>query len=396
MDFSLNATQLEIQQRARTLAQDVIAPRAAQWDESEEYPWDNVRDLADAGFMGMTIPTQYGGPGHGLLEALLVVEEMAKVCGITGRIVVEANMGAIGILMAYGPEELKRRYAPWVLEGDKPAICISEPEAGSDATAMTTRAELDGSDFVLNGTKAWITGGGVSRLNLVFAKMQHEGREAIGAIAVELGTPGFRVGKRAYMMGLRGIPEMELHFENCRVPATQLVAVGFGRLMAGYNAQRVGAGTVALGVAQGAFEQAVHHAGEREQFGRPIGDFQGLRWMLADSRTRLDAARLLLHRAATQLDEKSGFPDRELAAIAKLFASEAAIQISNDALQVYGARGYSRDYPLERMARDARMFTIGGGTAQTLRNLLGQAIMGSKVNMSKAAQPQPATPPSAG
>ncbi len=290
-------------------------------------------------------------------------------------------MGALGILMGHGGEALKRRYAPWVLAGDKPAIAISEPEAGSDATAMRTTAVRDGEAWVLDGGKCWITGGGVSRINLVFARLVDGGQErGIGALLVELDTPGFGVGRRAPMMGLRGIPETELHFRDCRVPAENLVATGFGRLMAGYNAQRVGAGTVALGIAQGAYELALAYARERRQFGRPIGEFQGLRWMLADARIKLDAARLLLHRAATDVDPATGFPLREAAAIAKVAASEAAIEITNMALQVFGARGYSRDFPLERMARDARMFTIGGGTAQTLRNVIGDAVIGQKVS----------------
>jgi hypothetical protein len=380
MSQQLTPQQLELQERARALAREHIAPRAAHWDQTEQYPWENVERLVAAGFMGMTIPTEYGGPGHSLLDALLVVEEMAKVCGVTGRIVVEGNMGAIGILLRHGSEALKRKYAPWVLQGDKPAICISELEAGSDATAMQTHAVKENGHWVLNGSKSWITGGGVSRIHLVFARLSENGEDkGIGALLVEKDAPGYEVGRRALMMGLRGIPETELHFRDCRVPAENLVAVGFGKLMSGYNSQRVGAGTVALGVAQGAYELALDFARERRQFGRAIGEFQGLRWMLADARIKLDAARLLLHRAAREL-HPNGFPDRELAAIAKVFASESAIQITNDALQVYGARGYSRDFPLERMARDARMFTIGGGTAQALRNVIGDAILGAKVS----------------
>jgi len=380
MSQQLTPQQIELQERARALAREHIAPRAAHWDQTEQYPWENVERLVAAGFMGMTIPTEYGGPGHSLLDALLVVEEMAKVCGVTGRIVVEGNMGAIGILLRHGSEALKRKYAPWVLQGDKPAICISELEAGSDATAMQTHAVKENGHWVLNGSKSWITGGGVSRIHLVFARLSENGEDkGIGALLVEKDAPGYEVGRRALMMGLRGIPETELHFRDCRVPAENLVAVGFGKLMSGYNSQRVGAGTVALGVAQGAYELALDFARERRQFGRAIGEFQGLRWMLADARIKLDAARLLLHRAAREL-HPNGFPDRELAAIAKVFASESAIQITNDALQVYGARGYSRDFPLERMARDARMFTIGGGTAQALRNVIGDAILGAKVS----------------
>ena len=379
MDFDLTDSQREIRQKAREIAEGKIASKAAHWDETEEYPWENARILAEAGFMGMNIPEEYGGPERPLIEAVLVVEEMAKVCGITGRIVVDSNMGVVGAVIKYGTEEQKKKYLPMVLQGDKPAIVITEPEAGSAATDMTTRAVLDGDEYILNGKKKWITGAGVSHINLVFARVVHGGDEqGIGALIVELGAEGFRVGARAFMMGLRGIPESEEIFENCRVPRENLVTVGFGRLMAAYNAQRVGAGTVALGLAEGAFAQAVEYAKKRHQFGRPISEFQGLQWILADGRIQLDAARLLLHRAAVQEDPKTGFPDMHLAAIAKTFSAEASIKVANDALQIFGAAGYSRDLPIERMARDVRMFTIGGGTTQAQRNVIASGIFGRK------------------
>ncbi len=379
MDFDITDSQREIRQKAREIAESKIAPRAAHWDETEEYPWENARILADAGFMGMNIPEEFGGPERSLIEAVLVVEEMAKVCGITGRIVVDSNMGVVGAIIKYGTEEQKKKYLPMVLQGDKPAIVITEPEAGSAATDMTTRAVLDGDEYILNGKKKWITGAGVSHINLVFARVVHGGDEqGIGALIVELGAEGFRIGERAFMMGLRGIPESEEIFENCRVPSENLVTVGFGRLMAAYNAQRVGAGTVALGLAEGAFAQAVEYAKKRHQFGRPISEFQGLQWILADARIQLDAARLLLHRAAVQEDPKTGFPDMNLAAIAKTFSAEASIKVTNDALQIFGAAGYSRDLPIERMARDVRMFTIGGGTTQAQRNVIASGIFGRK------------------
>ncbi len=379
MDFDLTDSQREIRQKAREIAESKIAPKAAHWDKTEEYPWENARILADAGFMGMNIPGEFGGPERPLIEAVLVVEEMARVCGITGRIVVDSNMGVVGAIIKYGTEEQKKKYLPMVLAGDKPAIVITEPEAGSAATDMTTRAVLDGGEYILNGKKKWITGAGVSHINLVFARVVHGGDEqGIGALIVELGAEGFRIGERAFMMGLRGIPESEEIFENCRVPGENLVTVGFGRLMAAYNAQRVGAGTVALGLAEGAFAQAVEYAKKREQFGRPISEFQGLQWILADARIQLDAARLLLHRAAVQEDPKTGFPDMNLAAIAKTFSAEASIKVTNDALQIFGAAGYSRDLPIERMARDVRMFTIGGGTTQAQRNVIASGIFGRK------------------
>jgi hypothetical protein len=294
---------------------------------------------------------------------------------VTGRIAVETNMGAISAVMQYGSEAQKQLAARLVLEGDKPAICITEPEAGSAATDMTTRADRRNGYYLINGRKHWITGGGVSKLHLIFARVFDEAGRARGIggfLAVRDDAQGLVIGKREPTMGLRGIPETEIRFENLEVPDEMVLQsagrlCGFADLMNAYNSQRVGAATVALGLAQGAFEAAVAFAKERQQFGRPIGEFQGLQWMLADMAIQLNAARLGVYRAAASADP---FPDPLLAAQAKVFASEMAIKVTNDALQMFGARGYSRDYPMERMARDARMFTIGGGTAQVLRNFL--------------------------
>ncbi len=387
--FDLTPTQKEIQATARALARDKIAPRAAEVDRTEEYPWDNVRALTDAGFMGMTIPTEYGGQGASYLDAVLVIEEMAKVCGVTGRIAVEANMGAIGAVMKYGSEKQKRLGAELVLAGDKPAICITEPGAGSAATQMTTRADKQGDTYVINGRKHWITGGGVSKFHLIFARVFEDGEEQgiAGFIAVRDEAPGLVIGTREPAMGLRGIPETEVLFEDLEVPADMAlipptgIRRGFAGLMNAYNGQRVGAGTVAMGVAQGAYEQALDYSQTREQFGRPICEFQGLQWMLVDMETKLQAARLMLHNAAASAEapDSGGFPDVKLAAQAKILASESAIQVTTDALQVFGAAGYSRNLPLERMARDARMFTIGGGTAQILRTVVATKILDRKL-----------------
>ncbi len=381
----LNAQQRKLRDRAREVAEASIAPRAAEVDRSEEYPWDNVRALTEAGFMGMTIPPEFGGPGLSYMDAVLVVEEMARVCGVTGRIVVEGNMGAIGAIMAYGSEAQKRLAAELVLAGDKPAICITEPEAGSAATEMTTRAERRGDTYVINGRKHWITGGGVSKLHLIFARVFARGVEqGIGGfIAVRGESEGLVVGRREPAMGLRGIPETEMHFEDLELPADRLIepprglARGFAGLMNAYNAQRVGAATVALGIAQGAYELALDYSQRREQFGRPICEFQGLQWMLVDMNIQLEAARALVHKAARGGD--GGFPDIGDAARAKILASESAIRVTNDALQLFGAAGYSRNLPLERMVRDARMFTIGGGTAQILRTVVASRILARKL-----------------
>ncbi len=382
-----------LRERARALAQGKFAARAAEWDRTEQYCWANVTDLLAAGFMGMTIPREFGGGGRSFHDVALVVEEIAKACTLTARVVVEANMGGISAIMEYGSKPQQRLAAGLVLAGDKPAICITEPEAGSAATGMTTRADRRGDRYVLNGRKVWITGGGVSKLHLVFARVfDAQGREeGIGGFmlvrdpAKGLMPAGFSVVRREATMGLRGMPEAELAFEDVDVPEEMALMPpegfrrGFARLMDAYNSQRVGAGTIAMGVAAGALELAVDYAKRRRQFGRPIAEFQGLQWMLADMDTQVAAARALLHQAALSQGKGGKFPDPVLAARAKLFASEAAIKVVNDALQVFGARGYSRDLPLERMARDVRMFTIGGGTAQVLRNTLAAAVLGMKL-----------------
>jgi hypothetical protein len=387
VEFTLTPDQEELRDRARALAQGEIAARAAAVDRSESYPWDNVKALREAGFFGMTIPKAYGGAGRSYFEAVLVIEELAQACGVTGRIAVEANMGAIGAIMAYGGEEQKRLAADLVLAGDKPAICITEPAAGSAATEMTTRADKRGNAYVLNGKKHWITGGGVSKLHLIFARVFDEDgtEQGIGGfIAVRGEVEGLEVGRREPTMGLRGLPETEILLNDLALPPAMLLMPprglkkGFADLMTAYNGQRVGAATVALGLAEGAYRLALDYAKEREQFGRPICEFQGLQWMLADMSTQLAAARALIRQAVAGAGE-SGFPDMLGAAQAKIFAADMAIGVTNDALQIFGAAGYSRARPLERMVRDARMFTIGGGTAQILRTVVASRLLGRRL-----------------
>jgi 3-sulfinopropanoyl-CoA desulfinase len=381
----LTPAQAALQARARELARDVIAPRAAELDRTEAYPWATIEALTAAGFMGMTIPEALGGQGLGVLEAVLVVEELAQACGVTGRIVVEGNLGAVGAIMAYGTDAQQRLAAELVLAGDKPAICITEPEAGSAATAMRTTARPMGDRWRLDGQKTWITGGGVSKLHLIFARVLNQAGDAegIGAfIAVRDEHPGLVIGRRIPAMGLRALPETEILLEGLELPADRRLPLpgppeaGFKALMLAYNAQRVGAATVALGIAQGAFELALAHVQERKQFGRPLADFQGLQWKLADMSIQLEAARLLVHRAARSGSGSAhGFPAMAAAARAKIYAAEMAQKVTNEALQLFGASGYGRELPLERMVRDARMFTIGGGTAEILRNQLARELL---------------------
>ncbi len=373
----------EIRERVKDLADRLLRPAAAEIDRTEEYPLGHARALRELGISGMTMPKAYGGKDASFLGVTIAVEEAAKACGISGRIVVDTNMGAVPAIMAYGTEAQKRRAADLILDADKPAICFSEPGAGSDATNMATKAVRRGNSYVINGTKHWITGAGITRLYLVLAQVYDgESFQGIGSFMIEAGHPGFRVGKRLPAMGLRGIPEGVLHFEDCEVSADALLVPpaglkkGFGQIMQAYNSQRIGAAAVALGIAQGAYEASLAYVDRREQFGRPISEFQGVQWMLADMAITLRASRLLIHDTARN---SNPWPDVTASAQAKVFTAEGAIKVTNDALQLHGAAGYGRDLPLERMARDARMFTIGGGTTQILRNMIAGGILGRRL-----------------
>ncbi|MGG5822786.1 3-sulfinopropanoyl-CoA desulfinase [Falsiroseomonas sp. HW251] len=388
----LTQDQARLLDRARELAQDAAA-QAAETDRSGEYPWPMVRKMTEAGFLGLTIPKEWGGPGGSVLDAVMVIEEFARSCAVCGRIAVEANMGALGAIMAYGTDVQRKLAAGIVLAGDKPAICITEPEAGSAATEMKSTAVRRGSSWVIDGAKTWITGGGVSRLHLIFARAIEDGEfKGIGGFIVVRngdGDPaGLVVKRRIPSLGLCGMPETELEFHGLEVPDAMVLrapggfARGFGRLIDAYNAQRVGAATVAMGLAAGALDHAVSRAQSRRQFGRAIAEFQGLGWILADMSIGVEAARALIHRAARSAGP-AGFPDRLAAAQAKVFASEMAIRVTNDALQVWGAAGYSKDNPVERYLRDARMFAIAGGTAQVLRTLVAEQILSRKLPQSR-------------
>ena len=330
--FELTKEQKELQLRARTFAEAELTTRAAEIDESQEYPWDIVEKLTKAGFAGMTVPESFGGQGLTYLDTVLVIEEMAKVCAVTARIVVETNMGAISAIMTYGSDAQKKLAAGMVLEGDKPAICMTEPDAGSALTELTTQAVKKGDTYILNGTKHWITGGGVSRLHLIFARVIEEGEDkGIAAfVALKDDDQGLVIADREPTMGLRGIPEARVEFHDLTLSEDRLIAPpegirrGFAGLMNAYNGQRTGAATVALGIATGAYNIALNYAETRRQFRRPISEFQGLQWMLADMATGLEAARLLVHKAAASKG-KEGFPDPLLAAQAKILASETAI-----------------------------------------------------------------------
>lgn len=379
---NLSDDQIRLKSNVARFAEEIVAPHVREMDSTNEYPWPVVEGLTERKFMGMTIPEEFGGGGRPLIDAILVVEEIAKVCGTVARIVVDANTAVPHAIAMHGTSEIKKRFLPVIAGGDKPVIAITEPDAGSSATSLETSAKIDGDDVILNGRKCWITGAGVSKTYLVFARFDDvAGAAGIGAVLVTSDTEGLEVERVPLMMGVRGMPEGEVALNDCRVPKSNILVApgdGFKKLMQCYNLQRIGAASVALGIGQGAFDLAAAYACGRRQFGQPIGQFQGLRWMLADMQMRLESARLLVYRAATQLTD--GFPDKVNAAMAKVTASEAAIAVTNAALQIHGAKGYSCDLPIERMARDARMFTIGGGTAEMQRDLIGREIIKSYSN----------------
>ncbi len=356
--------------RATALA-PIFAERAAIWDRERRYCHDNIADLTRTGLMGMSVPEQFGGPGLSLTQIVPIIEVVAGACTLTARILVEGNMGALTAVMSYGTDAQKAQWAEGVMSGDKPAICISEPGAGSDARAMTTTATPAPGGWHLNGVKHWITGGGISNLHLVFAQTP----DGIRGFLTKAG-PGLAVTRLERTMGLCGMPEAELTFTDHFVATDNMLDASFGDLMGAYNVQRIGAGTIALGVASGAAMLARDHLLDRCQFDRPLAEFQGLQWILADMDTELAAARLLLLDAAAS----GTLPDRIKAARAKLLSSETAIRVVDRALQMFGAAGYGSDTPLERMYRDVRMFTIGGGTAQVLRNQIAAHVLDRKLS----------------
>ena len=393
MDFQLTDEQKQIVDLVDELGRKEFAEKAARWDENHEYPWDNIHRLRESDLLGMTIPEEYGGQGRPLMDAILAIETAAKYCGVTARVLVETNMGALGCVMAYGTDEQRKLVAGRILnDGDKPAIGMTEPEAGTALTDLQTRAEKKGDNYVINGTKHWITGGGISITNLIFARFIEDGKDlGIGGILVDKDTPGFSFGTVERAMGLRGIPETELIFKNCEVPEENVVvkadgSESFKNLMYGYNGQRVGASAVALGIAQGAHNIAIDWMKKRKAFGRPISEFQGLQWMMAEGEIKLNAARLLIYRAACNardLPNNVKLPYMDESSMAKAYTGHAAFEVVSESLQMFGAYGYSQDMPLERMLRDVRMFQIGGGTTEAQMNMISRSIFKQKFDLRK-------------
>ena len=361
---------------ARNLAQKKFAEKAFTWDKTGEYPWENAKILAEQGLTGITIPVEDGGQGGSLFDAILVMEQIGMVCPHTADVVQATNFGAIRQIAKYGSPELKKRVLPSLLTGEKiitPAM--SEPNAGSASTDLQTKARIEGNEVVINGSKIFNTNGSHASYYVVWVKFGDSVRTA-GAVLVEAETPGFSRGKTETHMS--GEQHCALYFDECRVPVENILVPedGFNKLFTIFNIERTGNAIRSLALAQSAFDRAVEHAKQRIQFGRPIMEFQGLQWKFADMKIKLDAARLLLYRAAVNAD--CGAPSGSETAIAKAYANQIAFEVANDALQVFGGYGYSSEYPLEYIARRVRGWMIAGGSIEILKNKIAESIFDTK------------------
>jgi alkylation response protein AidB-like acyl-CoA dehydrogenase len=367
-----------LRKAVRELAEDKIAPRAAEIDETAEYPWDVHEELKRADLLAIHVPEQYGGAGADKIAHCLVVEEVARVCASSSLIPMGNKLGTTGLILS-GSEELKQRYLPLVARGEATfSYALSEREAGSDAAAMRTRAVRDGDSWVLNGTKCWITGAGVNTHYTVMAVTDPDkGAKGISAFVVHADDPGFSVGTKERKLGIKGSPTCEIYFEDCRIPADRVigeVGTGFTTALRTLDHTRLGIGAQAVGIAQGALDAAVAYVKERKQFGKPVADFQGVQFMLADMAMRVEASRQLVYVAAAKAER--GAPDMTFASsAAKCFASDTAMAVTTDAVQLFGGYGYTRDFPVERMMRDAKITQIYEGTNQVQRMVMARQLL---------------------
>ena len=369
----------ELRASVRRLAEDSIAPNAAECDEREEYPWASWKAWREAGFPGLAFPEQYGGQGGGVLAHAIAVEEVARVCASSSLFTFISKLGMTALL-DNGSDALKQQYLPRVASGEcQASYCLSEAGAGSDVRAMTTRAVRDGDHYVLNGRKMWITNAGVSDFYTIFAKTDPDaGHRGISAFVVEREFAGFAVGKLEHKLGVRGSPTGEIVLDDCIVPASNLIGDenrGFYYAMAALDRSRPLVAAQALGIASGALELAVSYVSERRQFDQRIADFQGVQFMLADLGAQVDAARLLVYKAGSLLDH--GLPGTSSAsATAKLFASDTAMRVTTDCVQLLGGAGYTKDFAAERMMRDAKITQIYEGTNQVQRIVIAKHLLG--------------------
>ncbi len=379
MEFELNEEQKLVRDMVRDFARQEIAPRAAEVDKSEEFPAENIRQMADLGLLGLPYPEEYGGGGGDYLSYAIAVEEIARACGSTALIYAAHVSLGCGPIYYFGSEKQKQKWLPRLCSGQGlAAFGLTEPEAGSDAGATRTTAVRQGDDYVLNGSKMWITSGAIADVVICTAKTDPQaGKHGISCFLVEKGAPGFIPGKNEPKMGLRGSVTSALTLENCRVPAVNLLGQegeGFKQMLVTLDGGRISIGAMALGLAQAALDEASRYARERVQFGQPIARFQAIQWMVADMATEIDAARLMIYRAAAMKDAGRRFT-RE-AAMAKLFASEVAERAAHKAIQIHGGYGYSREYPVERIYRDQRLCSIGEGTSEIQRLVIARQVLG--------------------
>jgi butyryl-CoA dehydrogenase len=357
----------------REVAEEKIKPVAAKYDEAEEFPWDVVKVLAQSDLCGVYIPEEYGGMGGGILELCITVEELSRACAGIALAFAGTALGTDPILL-FGNEDQKQRYLPDIASGKKlAAYGITEPAAGSDVSAMQTTATKDGDYYVLNGTKHFITNGGDAETYTIVAMTdKKKGSRGASVFIVEKGTPGFSFGKKEEKLGIRASSTRELIFEDCRVPKENLLGKegqGFMIAMRTFDMSRPGIGAQALGIAQGAFDAALKYSTERVQFGKPISSFQGIQFMLADMATQIEAARALIYATARQID--AGAKDISMqSSMAKMFASDMAMKVTTDAVQIFGGYGYIKEYPVEKYMRDAKITQIYEGTNQIQRSII--------------------------
>ena len=378
MDFELNDEQRAIRDLVRKFAQEKVAPLAHATDETGEFPAQNFKTMAELGLLGLPVPEIYGGIGADTISYVLAVEELSAACGSTGLSYAAHTSLSCMPLLWFGNEAQKQRYLTHLAQGKGlGAFGLPEPQSGSDAAGLLTTAKRDGDSWVLNGQKMWITSGSIADVILVAAVTDpSKGGRGVSNFIVEKGTPGFTPGKNEPKMGLKGSITSQLFFDNCRIPAENLlgeVNQGFVQFMQTLDGGRISIAACSLGLARAAYEAAIAYAKERRAFGRVIADFQAIQIKLADMATELDAARWLIYRAATLKDQ--GKPYGKAAAMAKLFASEAAERICYQAIQIHGGAGYSREYPVERIYRDNRLMAIGEGTSEILRMVIARRVL---------------------
>jgi alkylation response protein AidB-like acyl-CoA dehydrogenase len=376
--YRLTDEQVMLRQAVRQLADDKIAPRAAEVDETGEFPWDVHDALVRSGFHAVHIPEEYGGMGADAVSGCIVVEEVARACASSSLIPAVNKLGSMPILLA-GSESVKKLVLPVLAAGDAMiSYALSEREAGSDAAAMRTRAVLDGDEWVLNGTKCWITNAGVSTFYTVMAVTNPDrGANGISAFVVHKDDPGFSVGAKERKLGIKGSPTCEIYFDNCRIPADRIIGepgTGFKTALRTLDHTRLTIGAQALGIAQGALDATIAYTKQRRQFGKAIADFQGIQFMLADMAMRVEAARHLVYAAAARAERN----ERDLtftSSAAKVFASDTAMSVTTDAVQLFGGYGFTKDFPVERMMRDAKITQIYEGTNQINRMVMARQLL---------------------